>query len=190
MPSCEAHEECPNVQPDPIPDCRLPGAHLWGWMSPVELSWLMARAQFMASVVEIGCLHGRSSYALATACGSLYCVDPWNDPGWASWSASMAEFDHVVPIRKPSPEAWMALPPFVDMTFIDGDHHYASVKADIEGALPRTRKLICGHDYYDAPDAPDGGWQVKRAVDEVFGDRVQVASLEGHETSIWFVELA
>jgi hypothetical protein len=64
----------------------------------------------------------------------------------------------------------------VDMVFIDGEHTYEGVKADIEAWLPKTKKIICGHDYSDK-------WPgVKRAVDEHF-ENIKVAD------SIWMVEL-
>lgn len=54
------------------------------------------------------------------------------------------------------------------VVFIDGNHQYADVKADIEMWLPKIEKggLICGHDY--------GGTYkgVKQAVDEIFSDRL------------------
>ena len=65
------------------------------------------------------------------------------------------------------------------MVFIDGAHDARSVRADVDGWLPLTRKLISGHDYYDTPE-----WKVKSVVDEIFGDRVQVAP----DTAIWFVD--
>ena len=59
----------------------------------------------------------------------------------------------------------------LDLVFIDGDHSYEHVKQDIELWLPKLRKggILAGHDY-GHPDLPD----VKRAVDEAFGDNVIV----------------
>ena len=162
--------------------------NIWGWMSPAELEWLGAQAAEMTSVVEIGCLHGRSSVALATACpGTVYCIDPWSDDGWVSWKGSVGDkFSNVVGIRAASPAAAALVPEaMIDMVFIDGAHDYASVVADIECWLPRTRRLICGHDYVDArwldggePAFPD----VKRVVDELLGaDQITVAP----DTAIW-----
>lgn len=166
--------------------------HLWGWMSPAELTWLAEQASMMRSIVEIGCLHGRSSFAMATASkgsGSLYCIDPWSDDGWASWSSSMAGFSHVTPIREASPAAGVHVPDPVDMVFIDGAHDYDSVMADISYWLPRTQVLICGHDYVPAHGLPAGenpGFpDVAVVVDEVFGDQVTVAP----NTAIWAVRL-
>lgn len=49
------------------------------------------------------------------------------------------------------------------LVFIDGDHSYPAVKADIEAWWPLIKEgggILCGHDY-------GGGWEgVKRAVDE------------------------
>lgn len=172
-------------QPEPDPHHPTPGMHIWGWMSPTELEWLYAQAHEMDSVVEIGCLHGRSSFALASGCpGRVYCIDPWNDPGWESWNASVGErFENVTGIREPSPHAGRRIRGKVDMVFIDGAHDYASVKADIDYWLPRTTKLLCGHDY--VPDSELQGHEaafpdVKRAVDDILGP-VEVAP----GTAIW-----
>lgn len=176
------------MMPDPVEGHSTPGMHLWGWMSPVELEWLASEAAKMRSVVEIGCLHGRSSFALATACpGTVYCVDPWSDDGWASWSRSMAGFDNVVAIRDYSPAAGVGVPDPVDMVFIDGAHDAVSVRADIDYWRTRATVLLCGHDYIpysslddgDNPGFPD----VATVVDEIFGDAVTVAP----DTAIWVV---
>lgn len=51
----------------------------------------------------------------------------------------------------------------VDLVFVDGDHTYNQVKADIQAWLPHIREggILCGHDY---------GWEkwagVKQAFDE------------------------
>lgn len=172
------------MQPDPIPGCDVPGSHIWGWMSPAELEWLGTQAAQMRSVVEIGCLHGRSSYALAVACpGIVYCIDPWNDAGWASWNASVGlVLPNVVGIRAPSPQAAERVPDQVDMVFIDGAHDYDSVVADIKCWLPRTQVLLCGHDYMPPEEANPGFPDVRTAVDELLGaDRITVAP----DTAIW-----
>jgi len=53
----------------------------------------------------------------------------------------------------------------LDFVFIDGDHRYECVLADIQAWLPKVKAggIIAGHDY---------GWcsDVRRAVHEVFGD--------------------
>jgi hypothetical protein len=143
--------------------------HIWGWMSPAELTWLMEQAAMMESVAEIGCLHGRSAFALLTACpGPVYCIDPWNDEAdhsYPSFMGNCGHFPNLHAVRAFSPQAAAQVGP-VDMVFIDGDHEYDSVIADINGWLPLTRKLICGHDYQNA----NGGFPgVAEAVHEVFG---------------------
>lgn len=169
--------------PEPVEGHPTPGMHLWGWMSPSELEWLGKTAAEMNSVVEIGCLHGRSSFALATACkGHVYCIDPWNDPGYESWMGSVGSvFPNVTGIREASPGA-ASLVPDVDMVFIDGAHDYDSVIADIRAWLPKTRVLICGHDYI--PEEGAGFPDVAVAVNEVFGvENVVLAP----DTAIWTV---
>jgi hypothetical protein len=174
------------VGPDPDPNSDIPGMQLWGWMAPAELNWLMDKASQMDSVVEIGSLHGRSAYAMLTACpGLVYAIDPWDDEGehgWRSFMGSCGHFPNLRAIRGFSPAVIETHNlPDVDMVFIDGDHKEASVRADIEGWLPKTRKLICGHDYVHGGGFPD----VAVVVDEIFGDRVRVDD----NTAIWYVEL-
>ena len=170
------------------PDCAdpaiAPGIHIWGWMSNVELHWLHDTAATMGSVAEIGVLRGRSAFALLTGCpGPVYCIDPWHDPGehaLRGFTESCGHFLNLVTVQWWSPAA-AARVPDVDMTFIDGDHSYESAMADIAAWLPKTRRLICGHDYSDLEGFPGA----KQAVDEVFGDRAALIPL----TSIWAVRL-
>lgn len=173
--------------PDADPTSPVPGMHIWGWMSPVELTWLGEQAARMDSVVEVGVLHGRSAFALLTACpGPVYCIDPWDDVKdecLGSFLSSCGHFPNLRPVRGYSPAAVLAeVPEAVDMAFIDGDHEYASIMADIGVLLPRTRKLICGHDYQNA----NGGYpDVAVAVREVFGSRLY----NPPGTAIWAVDL-
>jgi predicted alpha/beta hydrolase family esterase len=65
----------------------------------------------------------------------------------------------------------------LDFVFIDADHKYESVKADIAAWLPKVRPggHIAGHDYHS--DWPG----VQKAVDEVLGKGKFV--VRGHS---WF----
>lgn len=55
----------------------------------------------------------------------------------------------------------------VDFVFIDANHTYDFVKADVNAWLPKIKPggIIAGHDY----NAPH---EVERAVNEIFGSRV------------------
>jgi hypothetical protein len=71
----------------------------------------------------------------------------------------------------------------VEFVFLDACHTYESVCDDIAVWLPLVKPngIICGHDYNGVGDRRCG-WGVKRAVDEAFGDKVQV--LPGN---VWWV---
>lgn len=184
--------------PEPIdlddPDYE-PGAHIWGWMTPVELRWLHETAAMMGSVIEIGVLRGRSGYALASGCaGPVYLVDPWDDEGnhaYPAIAADLADFANVHLVKGYSPAVAAELPD-VDMTFIDGAHDEAQVRADIAAFLPKTRRLICGHDYSPLTADQGAGYpDVRKVVDEIFGDRAHSADGDGYSTlSIWTVDLS
>ncbi len=175
--------------PEPIPGVYdPPGSHIWGWMLAPELEWLYAEAATMRSIVEVGSLHGRSAFALLKACrGPVFCIDPWNDEHalcLPSFMRYCGAFPNLRPIQGYSPAAIDEHDlPDVDMAFIDGDHSYESIRADVEAWLPKTRRLICGHDHNG--EAGAGYPDVARYVRERFGDGYAVAP----ETSIWYVRL-
>lgn len=171
-----------------------------GWMSEAELRWLAEQAQTHTQIVEIGSWKGRSTRALADNCpGFVYAVDHWRgqeltaDP--TSLDAEIAErgsdsiyeefkanLDGVFlyPMRMSSIEAAAVMKSRLkpDMVFIDGEHAYAGVKADIETWLPLMAKdgLLCGHDWWH------GG--IKQAVRELCPG-FQVVP----ETNIWWVRV-
>lgn len=63
-----------------------------------------------------------------------------------------------------------------DFVFIDADHFYENVMADVEAWWPKIREggVMAGHDYNGMGDRRKG-WGVKRAVDEFFlGSEVHV----------------
>lgn len=146
-------------------------------MAPAELEWLADQASDMATVVEVGSLHGRSSFALASGCpGTVYCIDPFLDGAWESWHASVGDvLTNALAVRGLSPAAGGLVPDPVDMVFLDGAHDRGSVVADIEYWVRRTRVLLCGHDYLHK-DYPD----VQIVVDELLPDAELVP-----DTSIW-----
>lgn len=164
-----------------------------GWTSEDELRWLAEQAQSLPSsskIVEVGVFLGRSAKAIIdhTDWGStLYCIDPYEDYddevvksiiNGGTWSGIFQEATHnLSPINGEGPRtvffresSTRAAIRFhdetLDMIFIDGDHSYSAVLADII-AWWRTIKpggLICGHDYGIHPG-------VKQAVDESFSFR-------------------
>jgi hypothetical protein len=173
--------------PEPTYGTDVAGLDVPGWMSDIELRWLRATAETMGSVAEIGCLHGRSSTALLTGCkGPVWCIDTWDDEHDVSFGSFMGHcgrFANLHAVRGLSPAVAVDVPD-VDMCFIDGAHTYEAVLADIAGWLPKTRRLLCGHDYYPGEGAGFPG--VAEAVNAVFGiERLHVPG----GTSIWTVDL-
>ena len=176
-----------------------------GRMTRAELYWLHETAKKMESVVEIGSLQGRSTFALCSGCnggnGKVYAVDPFIFQGEWMFAADLqftgyktgdsffkeflkncGHFPHLTVIKKTSVEAAATdiVPPVVDMVFIDGPHDPQSVLTDLETWVPRTRKLVCGHDL-DHPACPG----VRQALTEFFGmDRV----VAGPDT-LWAVKM-
>ena len=154
----------------------LDASPIEGWMDIDELEWLHDTAVNMNTVVEVGAWKGRSTTALLRGCkGIVFAVDPWrgHQGSYKEFIYNTKEFIHLVIVKMPSMRAvtiFNGAP--VDMVFIDGNHSYDAVKADIEAWLPKTKKMICGHDYGD-PLAPG----VKQAVDEQFSDVRRVNSI-------------
>lgn len=167
-----------------------------------ELTWLAERAQEAQTIVEVGCWRGRSTRALADHCrGTVYAVDPWRGPYFHEDGrthkintdvydefrinlADHIESGRVVPIQRTSFEAWTLLVDrfggAFDFVFLDGDHRYDTVVAEIEQyrLLLKDGGILAGHDY------SHGDWPgVKRAVDEQFDGRVSFCR------TIWWVQL-
>ncbi len=155
-----------------------------GWMSEAELDWLFQTACQMTSVVEIGCWKGRSTRALLCGCkGTVFAVDHFlgnpserDSPGPHEeakridiskvFMENVGHFPNLVLLKKDSLEAARTFQPgAVDFVFIDGEHTFDAVRADLEAWLPIAKNLIAGHDFSVAG--------VLRAVKEKFGDNIQ-----------------
>ena len=139
--------------------------------------------------VEVGCWKGRSAAFLAVEIHNsdksirFDCVDTWNgsvteEPHQSDsyvksgtlYEKFLSNTDlvkHIItPKRGDSVEmARTYEDDSLDFVFIDGDHRYESVKADILAWLPKMKAggILAGHDY---------GWceDVRKAVHEVLGD--------------------
>lgn len=154
-----------------------------GWVTEPELQWLAEQASNLrpdSRVVEIGTFLGRSALAIAYNLepeeSRLICIDPYTEYGdpligpqlwediYGTAKDTLAGCVTATLLREPSLRAALHFHDrTIEMIFIDGDHSYSAVMADIT-AWERTIKpggLICGHDYGVHPG-------VKQAVDESF----------------------
>lgn len=150
-----------------------------GWMTAQEREFLRLNALKYKDVIEVGSWKGRSTKELLSSGAEVYAVDHWKGCPEIENLMDGTEYDQFIKnvggyknlhvVKKPSLEAAAdfkgngnGLPAAVDMVFIDADHGYESIKADIAAWLPKAKKLICGHDY--AVEFPG----VIRAVHEAF----------------------
>lgn len=135
---------------------------------------------------EIGVAEGRFTAALLDLCPEMHliAVDSFA-PGYKTWmgtewtaaqqSKNRLKFEAVMKryparlglLEMPSINAARWLAEELDFVFIDADHSYEAVKADIAAWRAKVREggWITGHDY--TPDRFPG---VVRAVDESFAD--------------------
>lgn len=139
-------------------------------------------------VAEVGTFAGWSAkrFLACPNVARLYCVDLWQggyDANDGASNSDMAEaeacFDRVRLFEprcvKVKSDSLVAAETFAagyfDLVYLDADHRYANVIADIEAWQQKVKHggWICGHDY--GSDHHPG---VKKAVDEVFGRRVKV----------------
>jgi hypothetical protein len=148
----------PGVYRSPGPFGGIPGQG----MTMEELQWLYDRASEMSSVLEVGCWKGRSTHALLSGCkGPVYAVDHWlgsptereaahaeaaTKDVYAEFLTNVGHFKNLQVIRGSSVEMAARFDGKVDMVFIDGDHSVEGCLADIRAWLPKTRRLLCGHD--------------------------------------------
>lgn len=157
---------------------------IFGWMPDSELQWLRQQANVHGAIVEIGSFMGRSTRALAeNTRGLVWAVDTWagsdeeehrkllegksKDWLYQEFLRNMEGLENFTALRMPSLAAadfFTARGTQFDMVFIDADHSYAGVKADILAWRPLVKPggILCGHDFHT------GAPGVVQAVQEIF----------------------
>jgi Methyltransferase domain len=142
-------------------------------MTAQELEWLYEQASQSQTVAEIGSYQGRSAHALLSAGPQVTAVDHFrgspehglgrlDDPLYRAFHGNVGHFPNLNVMRMESlTAAAMFADAAFDMVFIDADHSYEQVRADILAWRGKARRLLCGHDYH--PTWPG----VMRAVEEM-----------------------
>jgi predicted O-methyltransferase YrrM len=149
---------------------RLDGA-----MTEAELAVLYDTARTMpagAVVVEVGSFKGRSSVATCEGLRGVsdarfFAVDPWlrtsmltlgtysaedpeRDTIYERFLRNTAPYPFVTALRTTSVDAAAQFEDdSIDWVFIDGDHRFSAVRADLGAWWPKVRSggLVTGHDY-------------------------------------------
>ena len=133
-----------------------------GQIRKSEAMALYTMARRMGNIVEIGCLHGRSTAALVQAAkvfkARVTSVDPFYlTPGTKQISSAANWRNNLVAIGLEPPELMVmeshqAAELYKDeiaFLFIDGNHDYAHVKQDIEDWSPKVKVggVMAFHDF-------------------------------------------
>ena len=158
---------------------------------------------------EIGSFAGESAEIFAHYFDQVHCVDPWDDP---------YKGDPHVPPNAPSVQAiersfeerailngnmikhkcrsldivTSVVDESLDFVYIDGDHHYTNVLADIRAWWPKVRSgaFLGGHDYYVPPNPDPPAQEVMRAFQDFFKVKMELRSLKLFADFSWVVRKA
>jgi hypothetical protein len=162
----------PFVKPPPPPQGWHFPHDVGGWLTEAEGRALAALAGGRR-VLEVGSYLGRSTVCLARTAASVDAVDPFDGRATPEPRPCRGRFAenlrrHGVAERVTAHVGTFAdvaphLEPGYDLVFVDADHRYESVRADVALALPLLRDggVLALHDYRRPRD--EG---VTRAVDE------------------------
>lgn len=176
--------------------------HIQGHMLEDELEFLYcfrARLPANPTVVEVGSFLGKSSHAMGSGLMKKFrsdfkfvCIDLFDAKTGGNLYKGFDKFPPLETFEKNMKNVWhetvksdsvLAADDFytesVDAIFIDGDHTYDGVMADIKAWLPKVKRggYMLGHDYKERQ------FGVKRAVDKTFGNKA--THVKG---SIWMVQ--
>jgi hypothetical protein len=130
----------------------------------------IARFGRSPSICEVGSWAGRSALIMATAGASVHCVDTWegssNDNGTKQYQGAepplevfkrntrhLGKITHTV-ARSPEAAALFQDGSF-DIVYIDAEHDFDSVLADIRAWRPKAKHWLAGHDYQSFPQVAE-----------------------------------
>lgn len=133
-----------------------------------------------STIYEIGSWVGASAILFSASFGNVICIDPFISikgtitAGYnmedveALFYKNIEPYENITHIKQRSTEFLSDLAKRqthgVDVIYIDGEHTYEAVKADIQASLKLHPRILCGHDYW--PNRFDG---VIKAVNETIG---------------------
>ena len=131
------------------------------------------------TMVNIGIMWGGTMWCLRAGAphGKLYGIDiapeKWKIVERQSLNAEIVKCDSRVCYEQFEKD--------IDVLLIDGDHHYETVKRDIEGWVPKCKGIVIFHDYapteLNMKQFPELEG-VKRAVDEYFSQHSEWKSID------------
>ncbi len=162
---------------------------VFGWMVDDQLKFLEKTASRFETILEMGAWKGRLTYQLLKTGKKIYVVDtflgsPLEESERAAQGVDIYKIfrenvgfpDNLEVFRMDSLDAAKLFPDkSIDMVFLDGTHTYDQIKMDIRAWLPKTKKMISGHDYY---------WPgVKKGIHEMLGGNIELFD------GIWYKEL-
>lgn len=157
-----------------------------GYMTEEELDWLFENAQKYSSILEVGSYKGKSTHALLSGTkGTVTAIEPFNldlnpkseiyiDKLRNMFYNNLKGFNNLK-VLETIYQNTNTEP--MEMTFLDFTTDYQETIKALNHFVPRTTKLICGHEY-------SKDWEgVVKAVDEVFGKPDGVVGM------IWYKQL-
>jgi len=151
--------------------------------------------RLQGSGVEVGTQYGIFAKQIAQEWrGKIYCIDLWPDLKIFEVAQALLDTPQFHLYRQDSVEAAATFQDGgFDWVYIDADHHYENVKADLEAWWPKLRDggIFAGHDYTNYLDMG-----VIRAVDEFAKERDYRVALTSHDPQFegvmfktwWFVK--
>jgi SAM-dependent methyltransferase len=169
-------------------------------------SWMTQMGYTLAA--EVGVQRGNfSRQLLSTWPGELLMIDAWerlpdyqdvsnvyNDEHAQLMAVAQQVAQAFAPrgviVKAKSPECAVSYADgSLDLVYLDANHSYEAVLADIQAWLPKLRPggALAGHDYVDG-ELPQGRFGVKRAVNEFFGRAPDLVTEETWATWLYLVK--
>lgn len=179
----------------------------------IEMIKLLRKYNYPECVgVEVGCMHGRSSFAISVAInkGTLYCIDPWAGggshkntysdefiakhkmPGPGSVNTletfvkNTESQKNIIPIRGYSPAIVQDWSKSIDFIFLDAAHKNPNDRDNIDFWLPKIKPggMFSGHDWTEDAQFPDVNLNVEY-MEDLLKQRVTIIP----NTFIWYFTL-